>query len=196
MRAPPATILSFIRHAPVAPAGRLFGRTDARADCSDSAGFAALNAKLGAPDARITSPALRCRQTAACLWPDHAPPNDPRLWEQDFGTWEGMAFTDLPDIGALDAGALAAHRPPQGESFADLHARVAPALRALALTHAGQHLALVVHAGVIRAALADALNTVASGLAFQIAPLSLTRIIASPQGDMSVSCVNWRPEHP
>jgi alpha-ribazole phosphatase len=131
---------------------------------------------------------LRCVQTAASLWPDATPAQDPRLWEQDFGDWEGVPFTDLPDLGALTSAELAAHRPPNGESFLDLHARIAQALQSLA--RQGGRIAVVAHAGVIRAALGLALGDAALGLAFQIAPLSLTQITALPGGQWSISGVN------
>lgn len=182
------TELHLIRHAPAITEGRMAGRRDVAADCSDALAFAALRGALGAVDHKVISPALRCVQTAAQLWPDAAPAQDARLWEQDFGAWEDMPFSDLPDLGPLSVADLAAHRPPNGESFVDLYERVAPALQELAAR--GGKVAIVVHAGVIRAALGLALGQAAQGLAFQIAPLSLTSIIALPGGAWSISGVN------
>ena len=90
--------------------------------------------------------------------------------------------------GTMTAADLAAHRPPTGESFLDVYERVTPALQDLA-AHGGK-VAIVAHAGVIRAALGLALGQAAQGLAFQIAPLSLTSIIAVPGGGWSISGVN------
>ena len=195
MRAGSTTELMLIRHAPALTGGCIAGRRDVAADCSDGAGFEALTSALGAVDHRLTSPALRCRQTAAALWPDHAAASDPALWEQDFGDWEGIAFGDLPDLGNLSGAVLAEHRPPGGESFADVCARVGPALAALA-DHGGR-VAIVAHAGTVRAALALALGPAAQAggltLAFQVAPLSMTRITAVPGGGWVVHCVNWTP---
>ena len=115
---------------------------------------------------------------------------DDRLWEQDFGAWEGRRFEDLPDIGALSAAALAAHRPPGGESFDDLCARVAPVLAEVGT--AGR-VAVVAHAGVVRASLALALGATAPALAFEVAPLSLTRLRRLGGGDWAVCATNWRP---
>jgi alpha-ribazole phosphatase len=105
-----------------------------------------------------------------------------------------VPFAELPDIGPLSVTDLAAHRPPQGESFTDLCARVSPALHAAA--GQGGRIAIVAHAGVIRAALALALGSPAQGLAFQIAPASLTRITALSGTDWSIGCVNWTPHPP
>lgn len=185
----PTTELLMIRHAPVVADGRLAGRRDVAADFS-AVSLAGLTAEIvGA--ALVASPARRCLDTAAALCPGQTPETDPRLWEQDFGAWEGLPFADLPDLGPLTGAALAAHRPPGGESFANLCARVAPALEALAAR--GGRVAVVAHAGVVRAALARAMGDVAGNgagaLAFQVAPLSLTRIIAAP-GGWSIACVN------
>jgi alpha-ribazole phosphatase len=183
-----ATELCLIRHAPALSEGRMAGRRDVAADCRDAQAFARLRARLDPKARRLISPALRCRQTAAALWPDEAaPPEDPRLWEQDFGAWEDQPYADLPDLGPLSLTDLAAHRPPQGESFGDLAARSAAVFHAL-LAQAGP-CTIIAHAGVIRAALGMALGSVPQGLAFQIAPLSLTRLTYAG-GAWSIACVN------
>lgn len=183
------TELILIRHAPAVTEGRMAGKRDVDADCSNSAAFAALRARLDPDAARLISPALRCRQTASSLWPDlPAPDNDARLWEQDFGLWEGIPFDRLPDLGALDLPDLAAHRPPQGESFADLYARAQPAL-AEVVARGAPKTVIIAHAGLIRAALGMVLGQPHLGLAFQIAPLSQTRLIAVA-GAWSIACVN------
>ena len=122
------TEIMLIRHAPALSEGRMAGRRDVAADCSDALALAALRGAVGVADHWRISPARRCVQTAVALWPDLSPEQDARLWEQDFGAWEGVAFADLPDLGVLSGAELAAHRPPQGESFLDLYARVTPAL--------------------------------------------------------------------
>lgn len=173
-----------IRHAPVGD-GLLSGRRDPDA-CLDLGAAEALAAALGCPDRLVASPARRCCRTAAALWPDLPCETDPRLWEQAFGAWEGRAPADLPDLGPLSPEALAAAAPHGGESFADLVARTVPALEALAT---GGSVAVVAHAGTIRAALARATGSAPGALAFQVAPLSLTRMTATSAG-WSVVCVN------
>lgn len=179
-----------IRHAPVAGDGRMYGRRDLPA-VLDSAAARALARAVPDGARRIASPALRCRQTAQAIWPGAPFDTDPALWEQDFGAWEGVAHADLPDLGPLDTAALAAHRPPGGESFDDVCARVAPCLTALADTRAP--VALVCHAGTIRAALAWALGVTGPALSFDIAPLSLTRITAIHGTGAIVNEVNRCP---
>lgn len=176
------TTLTLIRHAPIlhdaATGPVLCGRTDRPADLSDRAGLARLAQALPAVPA-LCSPALRVRQTAAAL--GLTPRSDAALWEQDFGAWDGLSPAEVPDLGRLSAADLAAHRPPGGESFVDLCARVWPALGAIE----GDHV-IVAHAGVIRAALAMALGTVSAGLAFRIDAPSLTQVQRA--GDVWAIC--------
>ncbi len=190
MSQPRVTKLSLIRHAPAQDGGCLAGRRDVPAHPGDPDQIAALQALLGAPKRLLASPALRCQQTSAMLWADLAPQPQPQLWEQDFGEWEGTPYPDLPDIGTLSTSQLAAHRPPQGESFNDLCARVGPQLQSLADDHAGEHLVVVCHAGVIRASLSWAGALGPAALGFAVEPLSLTQIEVAATGNRIVR-VNW-----
>ncbi len=177
-----------IRHAPLAEPGILVGRTDLPARI-DPAAIAPLSSYVAGVTQIVTSPALRCRQTARALWPNRAEFDaDLRLWEQDFGDHDGCAYAELPDLGVLGNAELAAHRPPGGESFDDLCDRTHPALCAHAeRVHASESpVALVVHAGVIRAALALVLGTRPPALSFEVAPLSVTRLRVGAQGPFSV----------
>jgi alpha-ribazole phosphatase len=173
--------LSILRHAPSITGGRLAGRTDVPADCSDTAAFARAAGRLGTDQQVVCSAALRCRQTAQALgltW-DRL---DPTLWEQDFGMWERLPADQLPDLGPLSTADLARHRPEHGESFDDLTARITPALQALDCDSL-----LVAHAGTVRAALSLVVGQAA--LSFAVAPLSLT--ILHRHGDIwSVEAVN------
>ena len=187
-----ATKIILLRHAPSVAAGRLCGRTDVAADCSDDAAFAALRARLPRPDHIVSSPARRCVETAAAIWPDGPPvATEPRLWEQDFGDWDGLAIEDVPDLGNLSGQALADHRPPNGESFADVCLRTREALADLLEAHAGQVFCLCTHAGPIRAALAVALDLApGAALRFEIANLSTTVLRHFGQDAWSVDQVN------
>lgn len=177
-----------IRHAPIAVPGILCGRTDLPARI-DGPAIAPLSAMLAGVCEVVTSPALRCRQTARAIWPERDEfDTDARLWEQDFGADDGRPFDELPDLGPLTAEQLARHTPLGGESFDALCARVNPALIACAdlARDTGGPVALVVHAGVIRAALALVLGHRPAGLAFEIAPLSVTRLRVGPEGPVAV----------
>lgn len=177
--------LILIRHGPTDRPGRLCGRTDVglALDVSfpDASG-------LGAVDALWVSPAKRAVQTAAGLWPGVSMQQDARLWEQDFGGWEDMLYSDLPDVGVLSRGELADLTGPGGESFRDVVARTRPAFNEVA-AHAGT-VAIVAHAGVIRSALALALDAEEAALAFEIDHFSTTRLRCLADGGFSVMSVN------
>ena len=175
-----------VRHAPRAEAYRLAGRTDLPAELPGADDIAAFAKMAGPFDQLVSSPALRCRQTASALCPGQEPRLDARLQEQDFGDWDGRPYSEIPDIGAMDRAGLAAHCPPGGESFLDMAARVIPALQDLP---EGRTL-IVAHAGTVRAALGLALGDPVAGLAFEVAPLSATLIRALPGGAFSIGYVN------
>ena len=190
------TEIYLVRHAPSVPAGYLYGRTDVAADTGNAEAMDRLARSIGVVDRIVTSPARRCRQTTHALWPESREVVvDARLWEQDFGDWDGRAFEDIPDLGMLSVQDLAAQRPPGGESFDDVVRRVQPAVRELAGSGATnvQRIAVVAHAGVIRAALGMALVEAASALSFDVATLSLTQMRLLPGGSVSVLRTNWRP---
>ncbi len=80
---------------------------------------------------------------------------DPRLREIDRGEAEGIAFDDLPPD--LQRGLLEEPtrvRFPGGETFGELQARMLAALDEIAARHPDATVAVVTHAGAIRAALA------------------------------------------
>src|SRR6266404_3692093 len=90
------------------------------------------------------SPLLRAVQTAAIVAAPHGLSPHPldALTECDIGRWEGL---DWQAIRYLDADgyrrfheAPGSHGYPDGESFADVHNRVAPVLDELMIRHAGE----------------------------------------------------------
>lgn len=171
-----------IRHAPAAKAGYLHGRSDVAAVLPATPRAAPWDGAA----LHLVSPAQRCRATAQYLNPDAAWQVTPALWEQDFGAWDGLPYAEIPDLGPLSRADLARHRPPAGESFTDLIARVRPVFLA---DHGAGQVVIVAHAGVIRAALSLALGHEDAGLAFTIDPLSQTRL-SRHGNDWAITCVN------
>jgi broad specificity phosphatase PhoE len=123
----------------------------------------------------FSSPALRCRQTAAAAG-FHEHVIEPAIAECDFGSWAGRT---LAEIHASDPDAATrwmtdpAARPHGGESLLDLLARVGGWLDAceppsVAITHGGVIKAAVVHA---LGAPVDAFWRIA------VAPLSIVELI-------------------
>jgi alpha-ribazole phosphatase len=179
-----------VRHAPaINPGGLIYGQGEIEVDCSDHMALETL-ARLLPPDpVRMVTPLARTRTTAEALWGTHDCIVEPALLEQSFGDWQGLSHDALAALGDDRVSAFwqapATAAPPGGESFADVVARVAPALSRRSMEFQNRDIVAVCHGGSIRAALAVALDLPpAQALAFQIDPLSLTRLdhILLPDG--------------
>ncbi|MDJ0639049.1 MAG: histidine phosphatase family protein [Paracoccaceae bacterium] len=172
-----AAELILIRHGPTKRPGHLNGRTDvALAEVPDPVRVAF--------DRLIVSPAKRAVATADGLFSGAELIEDARLWEQNFGIWDGVAFADLPDIGDLGLEVLAKLTSEGGESFEEMVARVRPALEEAAdmARDLGGRVAVVAHAGTVRAGLAMAMGALPPALAFQIGHLRATRLVCLKDG--------------
>ncbi|MDH5488393.1 MAG: histidine phosphatase family protein [Rhodospirillaceae bacterium] len=181
----------WVRHAPVVdahPMVRISGQLDVGADVSAPESIKSLKwlaATLPIDAQWVTSNLIRTRQTADAIISAGINAGeiktDERLNEQDFGNWAGMTWDEL---GTADDNAAkqfwdapATTAPPNGESFADLMARVAQAIDDLTKQHSGRDIICVAHAGTIRAALAHGLGLgPEKALSFNVGNLSLTRI--------------------
>jgi broad specificity phosphatase PhoE len=103
------------------------------------------------------------------------------LLECDFGEWTGA---ELKDLSRLPEWATVQRYPsgfrfPSGESFREMHTRMADTVARLRARHPGETIVLVSHADPIKAAVADATGT----------PLDLfQRIVISP---CSVSAIAY-----
>jgi alpha-ribazole phosphatase/probable phosphoglycerate mutase len=93
------------------------------------------------------------------------------LRERSVGKWEGMTAEEIqeryPDEYRAWRADLLNFRPPDGECLEDVRTRVLPAYRAIVAAHAGEEIAMLLHGGVNRVILADALG---------LDPLNLFRI--------------------
>ncbi len=120
-------------------------------------GRAALEGKSAPPvDAVYVSPLLRCRETAAALFPGKQLEVVEDLRECDFGAFENHTYEDLKDDLSYQAwlgtGGLSA--PPGGESRARQQERTVRAFLDIAARHRAEDaVALVVHGGTIMALL-------------------------------------------
>lgn len=139
-----------IRHPrPLIDAGVCYGRLDI--DCADAPHVAArLRPLLPEGTPVISSPLRRAWQLAEALDPQAC--IDARLTEIDFGEWEGQSWDDI-GRDALDAWAADVYNfsPPGGESPARLQQRAIDFAASLSGSRVGSHLALVTHAGIMRA---------------------------------------------
>ena len=175
----------WIRHAPVInPEGKLYGQLDINVDLSDSEKFEALAGVLPDKAEWVTTSLTRAKKTADLLSEivmlDAPAIEIDNFLEQSFGDWEGSSWDDItPSASKAFWKDPANNRIPNGESFADVVKRVSPAVEGLNNQYTGKDIIAVTHTGSIRAAIAHALGGDArAGLAFQLAPLSLTRIDA------------------
>ena len=195
----------WIRHAPaVNPGGGIYGQLDLEVDLSDHGKFEALAEALPRSALWVTTTLHRARETAgklSSLVPaERAITEFDDLRKQAFGDWEGVTWSDIPrDVSDAYWRDPAENRMPNGESFADVVARVTATVERLNEDNAGTDIVAVTHAGSIRAAISHALGgDVGAGLSFHVAPLSLTRIDAIHRGGdiwWRVSGVNLFGDH-
>lgn len=149
-----------IRHtAPDVAPGVCYGRLDVALPPSCGDEFDEIVAKLPEVEGVWTSPLERCRSLAErIVGPNREISIDPRWSELDFGRWEGRSWNEIDrkesDPWADDYWNVA---PPQGETYRQLYERVAEALGNLT-EQPVQRVAVVSHAGPLRAALAQCLG--------------------------------------
>jgi broad specificity phosphatase PhoE len=84
------------------------------------------------------------------------------LRERSVGAWEGLTAEEIrtrfPDEYRLWRNDLLNYRPPGGECLTDVRDRILPVYRNLVSKHRDQEIALLLHGGVNRVILADALG--------------------------------------
>jgi len=199
----------WIRHAPVPDGGFIYGQRDLGCDCGDAEIFSILARELPRDAVWLTSNLLRTKQTAAAILaaaPERFHGIEPvevrALAEQHLGEWQGQerkAFYAARKVGTYTLWfAPADERPIGGESFADLVARVVPAIEAAGAEYRGRDIVAVTHGGTIRAAVALALDvSPQTALSFAIDNCSITRLdFLHPPGIAGlwrVGAVNHRP---
>jgi len=148
------TRVDFLRHGATEAGDALIGRADPRLT---PAGRETVARQLGGRrwPVVIASPLMRARETAEIAARESAATIeiDPSWREIDFGDWDGLARDALAADARLAAfyADPAANPPPNGETMAEVHARVAGALDRLA----GRDGPILVaaHGGSIRMAL-------------------------------------------
>ena len=179
-----------VRHAPVVGQhGRCYGTTDVACDTGNETAFAGLARLLPDSGAWHTTRLSRTKRTAAAIWAAKGKPA-PALClaedmiEQCFGDWQGRTYAEIGAYGHGDPATTHRHwlsmadiKPAGGESFAEVCARVARALDALADSHRGKDVTVVCHGGTIRAAVAHALALAPeTALSLVVDTLSVTRL--------------------
>ncbi len=84
------------------------------------------------------------------------------LRERSVGAWEGFTVEEIkarfPDEYVLWRADLLNYRPPCGECVLDVRDRILPVFKKLVSAHPGREIAMLLHGGVNRVILADALG--------------------------------------
>ncbi len=115
-------------------------------------------------DAVYSSDLQRARDTALALADGVPVVADAGLRERGFGEFEGLSFPEVearwPEAARRWRQRDPSFGPPGGEVLAEFYERAVRTAARLALAHAGQHIALVSHGGVL-----DCLYRAATGLA-------------------------------
>lgn len=150
-------------------------------------------------DALVSSPVRRTRETAEVLARlfDLEIEEDPSIAEMEFGTWDGMSFTQVhekhPDelsswLGDLESA------PHGGESFRTVEKRVLEGRDRLVSAYAGQTVVAVSHVTPIKSLVADALGAPLDAVyRMELAPASVTVISYFGGGpDSDVPMANLR----
>ena len=115
-------------------------------------------------DVIFSSPLSRCKTFAEALAEKHSIPVkvDNRLKEVGFGSWEGRERAEIQKNNADEYEAFyrdpVNHRPEGAELWGAFFQRVASVYDEVAKKHIGEHVLIVTHAGVIRAAMAHVLG--------------------------------------
>ncbi len=144
-------------------------------------------------DRIVTSPLSRCRAFAEALGERHGIPveRDARLMEIGFGAWEGRTAEELL---AEDPGRLHRfwsdplnHTPPGAETLPAFRDRVIAAWEDLLARHAGRHLLVVGHAGMMRMILRHVLDMPLERMfRIQIGNAAISRVRIDGQGEAAL----------
>ncbi|WP_170440305.1 histidine phosphatase family protein [Ruegeria arenilitoris] len=175
------TRLHLVRHGPT-HAKTMVGWSDIPADLSDHAALARLHDHLPQDALVISSDLSRAADTATAIQGTRRRlPHHPDLREIHFGTWEMRAFAEIeaedPELAFAYWDSPGDVRPPNGESWNAVRARVDAAIDGLIGMHTGADLVIVAHFGVILTQVQRALDLDAQRtFAHRIDNLSVTEL--------------------
>ena len=134
-------------------------------------------------DAIYASPLKRATSTAQVIAQPHGQPvlPEPRLREMSFGRWGGMTFSEIQEHEPERVAAWMADPmhipPPEGETLAQVTARVQSALNDVLQTHPQGTVLWVAHGGALRVLLNLALGLEPQGhWRFRISVASLAEL--------------------
>lgn len=175
------TRLHLVRHGPT-HAKSMVGWSDIPADLSDTAALARLSNHLPAAATVISSDLIRATATADAIQGSRTRlPHHPDLREINFGAWELRRFNEVE---AEEPDHIRAYwetpgdiRPPNGESWNQVCARVNSIIDGLVTDMPDQDLIIVAHFGVILTQVQRALGLTAyDAFSHKINNLSVTEV--------------------
>jgi alpha-ribazole phosphatase len=146
--------------------------------------YGALARRLPYPARWLATPLSRTQITAEAIFAAGYPEQDfeiePDFIEQDFGDWHGVPMLDFSARMGISKHPFwpiaAAERPPGGESFLQMIARVGSAMQRLS-DDEDDDVVIISHGGAIRAACAHALKLDPhQALSLAVDNISLTRL--------------------
>lgn len=162
------TRLYLLRHGQVAgfEEQRYNGHADVPLTAEGEAQFGLLQLRLKKKtiSAVYSSDLLRCQSGARLIAASHdlEVQTDSQLRELNIGAWEGKTWAELqanyPQEWQARLADIVNFQVPQGESLADLAARVRPVIARIATAHPGEEVVVVAHGGVNRVILLDAIG--------------------------------------
>ena len=168
--------LILIRHAPVISDGLFYGSREVACRPPTIGEIENIRNLVPTKFKLYVSKANRCLTTANFLFPSIKSVKFDGLREQHFGSWEGIAYDKIPNIGTLSSEELADFQPPNGESFNEMSLRVNLVLEEILNKIGSQDYGIIVaHAGTIRAVLSTLIGK--SALSFQVDNLSMSEFI-------------------
>lgn len=154
-------------------------------------------AARGTIEAVVSSPLLRCRETADAVATRLGleVSVEDGLRETDFGAWEGMTFTEVRERYADDLSAWLASPDVAptggGESFASVGARVAATRTTLLARHPGRTVLVVTHVTPVKTLVRLALGAPPESLfRMELSAASLSAVAYYADGNASVRLLN------
>ena len=190
-----ATTIFLVRHATHGQPGVLCGRLPGVGLSEHGRAQAATLAERLAREqitAVLTSPMLRCRETASCLAAtiSQAPVVTEGWNEIDFGSWSGQSFEALegdPEWQHWNEARDTA-RTPNGVSVRSVQTGVMAEIEAIQDRHGGGRIAVVSHSEIIKAAVSFYLGIPLRNYAsFDIDPASFSTLALWPGGGKIMS---------
>ena len=138
------------------------------------------------PDALITSPLQRTRQTAEIISKATGlPVSVDAIWtECSFGVWDGMSIDEVREAFPEEYAhwlASTSYAPPEGESYESAMARALQGLLSLVDEYPGKKVCVVTHNGIIKTALAAAMKVDSTAIFnIDVSPCSISTISIWP----------------